>query len=112
MKKLDRLTDQPKQRYSVPLDDGGTFTIELIYLARPQLWMMNIAQGDFKLNGVVMTTYPNLLRQYKNLIQFGLMVVTADGTDPMYLDDFVTGRVGLYQLEQDDVDYIEREIFA
>src|SRR5690606_22971332 len=112
MKRLDRLTADPKQRYSVPLDDGGSFTLYLQYLPRQQMWMANVSQGDFVANGILLTTYPNVMRQYRNLIQVGIAVLSDDATDPRYVDDFVTGRIRLYVLNADDVQAVEDDIFS
>lgn len=112
MKRLDRLTDSAKQRYIVPLDDGGSFTLHLQYMPRVQMWKADIQQGDFILNGILVTSYPNILRQYKNILQFGIMVAVEDGTDPRYQDDFVTGRAKMYVLNADDIAYIEERIFS
>lgn len=109
MKQLDRLTDLPKQQYIVPLDDGSLVTVYLEYMPRQQLWKLNVSSGDFTANGITMTSFPNILRQFKNIITFGILVISNDGIDPRYIDDFTTGRVRIFMLSQADVELIEKE---
>jgi hypothetical protein len=115
MFQLTTLTIQPNQLITTPLSDGSTAQLQFIYRPAIQRWSVDIAYGTFSAKGLILSTHPNLLRIWRNVIPFGLQVVTVDGTDPFRLDDFSTGRVVIYILDgtndNTDLDDTEAEYF-
>ncbi len=53
-----------------------------------------------------------MLRQFRNIIPFGLACVIADGFEPVYQDDFTSGRASLYLLNEADVAEVETLIIV
>lgn len=113
MIQIDNITDDASQEITVNMDDGTTLAIQLLYLSSSQRWSVNLSHSDselFTANGIVLTVHPNLLRQWKNIINFGLTCATVDGVDPIDVADFSNGRASLFILNSDDVQTIEDTI--
>lgn len=100
---LTNITDDPKQNFVLTGENGEIIPFYLYFCPRQIGWFFNISYGDFTVNGLRLCVGPNALFQWKNIIPFGLCCTSTDGQDPFYLDDFTTGRVSLYLLNQADV---------
>lgn len=109
---LTNLTNFADQLATLQLPDGSSATMELIYQGATERWIMNISYGSFVANGIGLCCYPNILRQWKEIIPFGLAFVTADQTDPFDINDFSSGRVLVYLLNQDDIAQVESSVFG
>lgn len=113
MQLLTELTDDYKQKYSITNEDNQTFDLLLEYIELQESWLFSISYGDsFTLNNNRLVYSPNILRQYKNIIPFGLSVNTIDKSDPYFLSDFTSSRVELYVLTEEEVEQIEKNIFS
>lgn len=112
MRILDKLTNAPSQRYTVITDAGDQVFLTLRYMPTQQSWIVGIAWSEFEVNGLTMVASPNLLRGYMNVLPFGLMVVTDGAIEPSYLDDFTSGRVKVYIMSTDDVEFTEARLTA
>jgi len=105
-------TADPNQSISIVLADGTVVSMTLNYFAGQEGWFysLNYNNGAFIANNRRLVTSPNMLSQFKNLIEFGLSVVTTDDYEPIFLTDFVTGRASFYILESVHVAAIEGAI--
>lgn len=112
MKLIDRLTTDASQQMTLVTDANDTVPLGLRFLPRQQLWRFNIAYKSFSDNGNILQCSPNILRQYKNNIPFGIACTSTDSLGPLYLDDFTTGRIKLYLLTADEVQQIETLLFT
>ena len=107
---IDNLSDDAFQKVDVVLDDGSLATIALRYLPSGQRWIADITAGSFTVRAVGLCNHPNLLRQFRNTLSFGLMCLTIDGVDPAYIQDFVNGRCQLLVLTKADVAALENDL--
>lgn len=112
MRFLNKISDAGSQRFFLTGIPGQRIVMDLRYMPSQELWMMDIEYGDFALRGIVVTASVNLLRNYKNIIPFGISCTTIDGLDPYYIDDFSTQRASLFLMDQDDVQAVERGYFT
>ncbi len=101
---INNLTTAGNQTTNAVLEDGSTVTLTFRYRAAVQRWTVDVSHGTFVANGIGLSTHPNLLRVWRNIIPFGLEVITADGTDPFMADDLaasngVTPRVTINILD-------------
>ena len=87
--------------------NSGTGTIKLTLKYRPaiQMWFMDISYNGIDINGLRVCLGLNLLRQWKNILDFGILVKGI--IEPMFIDDFSTGRVTMMLLNTDEVQTIE-----
>ncbi len=109
---VDNLTNAADQLTILILEDGTTVSLELLYNGVTQRWIANVTYGTTTINGLGLCCHPNILRQWRNILPFGLSVVTADQTDPFNINDFSSGRVLLYLLTAADVLAVEATLFG
>lgn len=118
MKSIAGLTSQPNQDSFIVLDDGSRAKLSLSYRPQQLGWFYNLSwPGNaalpvpFAVNGNRLVASPNILRQYRRLIPFGLMLFTVDQGEPMGRTCFVDGTADLILLSADEVAEIEERGF-
>ncbi len=111
MRYIDKLTDSANQTTTLIGAAGEQIQFTLRFMPTQNSWYFNLAYGDLIVNGSLLTVSPNILRSYYNLISFGIMVTSTDGYEPQFITDFISGRIKVYTLSQEDIDLIEEEIF-
>lgn len=112
MKLINSLSDAADQLVTVTLDDGSNVQLEFIFRAGAQRWFLNVIHPALTLNGFGITQGPNILRQWRNLIPFGIAVQSVDLIDPIQSTDFQSGRVAVYVLNASEVKQVEQTVFA
>lgn len=112
---LSGLTDQPNQQYPISLPDGSTATLSLQYWPQQVGWYYDLSWNGqtppWQLIGQELVTAPNILRQFKNIIPFGITVSTIDGLDPTDQEDFVNGTATMVLLNASDIASIESSVY-
>ena len=117
MIQIPNLSNSANQQVSTLLADKTLATFTFTFRPRIQRWTFNVSYNNNSkvANGFMLCTHPNILRAYRGTWPFGLAVTSTDGADPFRIDDFVSGRVSLYVLDNTagvgDVDYVEDNIF-
>jgi hypothetical protein len=112
MKLIDNITDQAYQTIHIVMDDSTVIDMNLKYLPAQQRWAYDITYGDKSIKGNILCNHPNLLRQWRRILPFGLACSVADGTEPILIDDFTSGRVQIHLLTGDEIEYVETDILA
>lgn len=90
---------------------GEQISFSLYFDPTQKGWFADISWGTWKVTGFQILIGPNVWRQWKNIITFGLGCSSIDGYDPAYLTDFSSGRISLYLLNAADVEYVEELLF-
>lgn len=111
MKIIQGITDTPNQTIVLTLLDGSSVVLTLAYRAQQQGWFFDLTYGDFISRGNRLVSGPNVLRQYRDLIPFGLMVATVNKQEPQIQTVFADGLTSLYLLEGADVEEVEATIY-
>lgn len=111
MQQITTLTNEPKQRHQLVLDNNETVDFRLYYSARQQAWYYDFTYNDLTCNCSKVVLSPNALRQFRRIIPWGLAFDAEGGVEPFQLDDFSSGRVKMYVLNSEDVQTIEQEIY-
>ncbi len=112
MQQITNLSDEADQTTRVALANGSIAVFEFIYLAAVERWAFSVSHPDIQIDGMILCAGPNVLRDFRNVIPFGLGCYTTDGADPFYIEDFASGRVTLYVLDASEVDFFETSIFG
>ena len=107
MRTIQNLTNAARQMAHVILDDGSRLDIKFTYLPVIQRWQLDINHPKITLYGALLCNHPNLLRQFRNTIPFGLMCWVYDGTEPILQDDFINGRLEIDVLSLSEVIHME-----
>ena len=115
MIEITNVSDDAHQKTSLALADGTMVIMTFDFLPRIQKWVMGVTRDTFIYNGITLCYHPNLLRSFRRSISFGIACVPVDGVDPFDINDFASGRVKLYLLdnteENAEVDGIEANIY-
>ncbi len=120
---LANLTLNNVQTTNVVLADGSAITFTFRYKPAVQRWFFDVSYPTtgFAFTGKGLSTHPNILRTWRNIIPFGQQVSTSDGTDPFMPSDLAPGpgtsaRVGVTVLDQTngntDVSAVEAQYFS
>ena len=107
MRRLEGIRATGKQALTATAENGDLINITLYFQAATQEWKIDLSSGSFSLTGTRVFSSPNILCQYEDLIPFGLGVITSDGGEPFLINDFSSGRVGLYILSPDEVSQVQ-----
>lgn len=109
MNQIDTISDDANQLLQVVLDDGTSVQLTLQYLAAIERWSISVEVDSltFTVDGIVLCTFPNILRMWRDILPFGLACTSIDGIDPIFIDDFSTGRCSLFVLDVADVAAVE-----
>lgn len=106
MLKLTGIKATPTQIFRVPIDQG-TIKILLMYKPAVTMWFMNIEFGDKIINGIRVNRNLNIIEQYNNVLPFGILINVIEGTEPLLIDDFSSGRIEMNILNQSEMDQID-----
>jgi len=102
---IQRITSDASQRQSLILYTGNVMTFDIIYSDSQQGWFItNLIYGSFVAQGLRIVVAPNMLNQFKNLIDFGLGCFTKETREPTLLQDFSSKTFNLYILTKAEVD--------
>lgn len=112
MNLIDNLTAFSDQETNLILEDRSVAVVRFKFDANTERWRIDVTYGNHVLNGIGLCCHPNILRQWRNVIPFGLMCSTSDQTDPVRSVDFATGRVKMYLLNAEDVQFVETNIMG
>jgi hypothetical protein len=110
LNQIDTISDDANQLIQVALDDGSAVQLTLIYGAAIERWQISVLATSLEVDGLILCTFGNILRPWISLINFGIACTSIDGGDPVFIDDFSTGRCSLFVLNQDDVAAVEAAI--
>lgn len=109
---INSLTNNPMQQFTLTGIPGIQISVLLRFMPRTQIWNMDITYGDFVAEGIPLVCSPNLLRQWRNIIPFGLACTSIYFLDPYTVNDFANQIANLYLLDSADVAAVEAEFFA
>ena len=113
MQIIEGISDQPKQQITVSLAGGTSFDLTLYFKPQQSGWFFDLAwNGSPVCNGQRLVASPNALRQYINLIPFGIMVLTQGNVEPTGIEDFSDGTAQLVLLQGSDIPLVESTAFG
>lgn len=108
---ITTLTNSPKQRHQLMLDNNETVDFMLYYSARQQAWYFDFTYKETSAKGLKVVLTPNALRCFRRTIPFGIGFDTNGYVEPFQLDDFSSGRVKMYVLNTEEVKQVEQEVY-
>lgn len=105
MNKLQNLTAETRQNKSYEFD-GRTINIIFYYSEINIGWYVTIQEGNFTLLNARLTCSKNFLNDFRRKLKWGLKVASRDGIDPYNVNDLNNGRIELFFLNENEVDYV------
>lgn len=112
MLNINHLTNDPQQQATLTGISGLSIGLTLRFMPRIQRWIMGITYNDISIQGIAVTTSLNMLRQYRNILPFGISCVSAASLDPYTVNDFQNQAANLYLLDSDDVAQLEAQFYS
>lgn len=111
MHQITTLTNEPIQRHQLVLDNNDTVDFRLYFSSRTQCWYFDFAYKELSVKCSKVVLSPNLLRNFRRIIPFGIAFASDGSTEPFRLDDFSSNRIKMYVLNSEDIESIEQEIY-
>lgn len=111
MKLITSITAAFKQQHTLVLDNNETVDFYLEYCPRMQSWYYSFTYKDITQKCIKVVLSPNSLRHLRRVIPFGLAFVSTGKVEPFSQDDFTSGKIQLYVLNEEDVKQVEEEIY-
>lgn len=110
MQVITTLTSSPNQLHTLVLENNDTADFRLYFSPRMQEWFYDISYQNLTINCSKVVLTPNSLRQFKNVIPFGIAFFSDGHVEPFRIDDFSTGRIQMGILNSEEVKQIEQEV--
>jgi hypothetical protein len=112
MNQVTGLTSDYRQSFQILTQDGEVVYFNLYYYMTQQSWFFDFTYKDYTCNCERVVLTPNALRHLKNIIPFGVAFYSNDKVEPIFVDDFVTGRVQMLILNNEEVKEVELNIYG
>lgn len=112
MHKINSIGNEPKQKITLLLNENTQTPFTLEYRANQTGWFFSFEFDGQTYQNIRLTTSYNILRGYKNWLDFGIRCDTTDGQEPIDIDDFITGYASIYLLTKEDVETIESNYYV
>lgn len=112
MQLITSITEQPKQRFVLKLDNNETATMRLYYYPTQSSWYFDIEYKDYINCGNKVVLTMNAIRHLRARLPFGISFISVNNAEPFQLNDFVTGNVMMLLLNKEDVEMIEENIYG
>lgn len=112
MIEFTEITSEPNQNLTLIGENGENIEFNLRYMPSQESWFCSFTYEDFTINGLRVVNSPNFIRNFKNILPFGIGCTLVDKSDPYFIDDFSTGRAKLVLLTSDEVEQIEGAFFT
>ena len=105
-----------KQQISIPLPGGTNVSLYIEYRPLQLGWFYDIAYSagviNFQAKGNRLCPSPNILRQYKLKIPFGISCLTAGNVEPTTQTAFSDGTITMLLLDPTDIAIIESTVYT
>lgn len=111
MLQINGLTNDAMQECVLDGIPGIQVSLTLRFMPRIQTWNMDVSYQDFLAQGIPILSCPNMLRQWRNIIPFGIACTNIYQLDPYTINDFINGNSSLFLLNASDVQGVENNIY-
>ena len=111
--RINGISTDPYQEFNVNVPETGKqVKITLRYLPTQRAWYMDFLYENIEEKGIKLVITPNILRSYKKILPFGLMITSANDMYPMDIDSFYSEQNSLYLLDSVYVNNLENSIYG
>jgi len=115
MLQVTGITNQPSQQLTISMIDGTKLIMGLQYWTANNGWYfttLNWNNSAWVENGRRVVSHPNMLRNYRNQINFGIACFTAGNLEPWNIQSFSSTTSNLYILTPAEVLQVETYLEA
>lgn len=107
MTKIQGISTDALQNFTVALADGTTFNMTLAFKPLQQGWFISVSYGAFSVTNMRVCCVYNILEQFSEQIPFGIACFTTQNQEPMFPQDFAASNAALCVLDETDVANLE-----
>lgn len=111
MQIIENITTAVKQKMTLVLDNNEKADFWLHFNARMEAWFFSFTYKDITIKDLKVCLHPNILRQFRNIIPFGITFISKNLVEPFQQSSFAKGTCEMWLLSQEDVQAIEDEIY-
>lgn len=111
MQEITGITPEYKQKLTLTITNFGYADLTLYYKPNQFAWFFDLTWQDFSTTNQQLTMSPNILRQYRNILPFGILCINSEGLDPLVLESFNTDTQ-LYLLDPDEIEQYETVLYG
>lgn len=105
---INQITANANQQQVLILPDGTSMTLVLYFSSMQFGWFIkSLTYGSFTLTGLRISNNFNMLRQWKNILPFGMACISDGQREPTLIQDFFSGASKLYILTAAEVQEYE-----
>lgn len=102
---IENISDEPIQRHIV-LFEESEIELTLRFLPVVQIWVFDVIYKDRSASGFKLSNDVLHMRSQNYPFDFTVVDLSGIGLDPYRIDDFSTGRCGLYMLNAADMETV------
>lgn len=104
MLKINQVTSDSLQKQTLILPDGTPLIFTLYYQPQQLGWYIKeLTYGTLTVRSMRVCNNFNMLHKFKNKIPFGMACISEANREPMFIDDFSSGKSILYILTAAEV---------
>lgn len=111
MQIVENITSAVKQKMTLKLENSETCDFWLHYNARMQAWYFGFTYKDISISDLKVCLHPNILRQFRRIMPFGISFVSENQVEPFLETSFSRGLCEMWVLTSDEVQTVEEEIY-
>lgn len=111
MQLIQNITSAVKQKMTLSLENNETCEFRLHFNARMEAWFFGFTYKDITIKDLKVCLHPNILRQFRNIIPFGIAFLSEKQVEPFLITAFSNNICDMYVLSQEEVQQIEEEIY-
>lgn len=111
MIEITGITPDYKQKLLITITNFGYAQLILSYKPNQYAWFFDLTWQDFTTTNQQLTMAPNILRQYRKILPFGIMCINSSNIDPIILESFNTDTK-LYLMDSAEVIQLEADLYG
>lgn len=111
MQEVTNISSATRQRMQIILDNGDTVDFRLRFCPRMEAWYFSFEYNELVCNDLKVCIHPNILRQFRRLIPFGIAFISEFQVEPFQTESFSSGACNMYILDKEEVQEIEEEFY-
>jgi len=111
MRQITTLNNSSHQQFDFALEGYDSVRVYLEFKPQQYGWFMTLTWGSFVLSNERLSVSDNLLRQFRDMIPFGIMITGIDAIDPSSIDSWIDNNF-FYFLTADEVLEVEATAYV
>lgn len=112
MEIVSSISSEPRQKFSLTLEGGGTVQIYLYYYQSQYSWYFDFEYNGYVCRGNKVVLSFNTLRHLRERLPFGIGFLSTSLSEPFSVNSFENGDVRMLLMNKEDVQMWEDYVYA